>query len=87
VFTVCTVVSDWNLTGPLVIDRPVLDSKGKPIRDAYGIDAYESIELVRAGEPIPVKSEIVRYLNTAMLTRITEAIREDMEPDDPKSST
>ena len=86
VFSICTIVSDWNLRGPLTVDKPRLDGKGKPIRDAYGVDLYEAVELVKEGDKIPVSSDTVKYLSTPLLLLIVQAIGEDMTPD-PKAST
>jgi hypothetical protein len=86
VYSICTVVSDWDLTGPLVIEKPKLDKRGKPIRDDYGVAESETVELVPAGQKIPIKTEFVKYLNTGVLTYLTQAIGEDMKPD-PKSET
>ncbi len=85
VFSICTLVSEWDLKGPLIVERPVLDGKGKPIRDAYGVDRTEEVELVKAGDPIPLRSEFVKYLATPLLLMIAAAIGEDMAPD-PKAS-
>jgi hypothetical protein len=86
VYTVCMAVSEWDLKGPISIEEPVLDRKGKPITDDYGIPETEHRELVGDGKPVPLTSSIVRYLPTPMLIYIMQAIGEDMRPD-PKSTT
>lgn len=81
VYSVCTLVSDWDLTGPIVIDRPKLDRKGREIRDAYGVAESEEVEIVTSGQKVPLKSDVVQYLATPLLTLITRAIGEDIRPD------
>jgi hypothetical protein len=86
VYSICTIVSDWNLTGPLYKDEPRLDRRGKPVRDDYGVDLVDQVKIVEDGEKIPLKSEYVRYLATPLLLMIIREIGRDMAPD-PKSGT
>jgi hypothetical protein len=85
VFIIGTLVSDWNLTGPLVVDEPII-RKGKPLKDEYGIVQYETRKLVEDGEKIPVKADYIKHLPSALLGFIWRGITEDMKPD-PKSET
>lgn len=86
VYAICTLVSEWNITGPLVIDQAVMDGSGQPVEDDYGIPKTEPKELVSAGQTVPINSAHVRYLATPLLLHILKAINEDMAPD-PKSET
>ena len=86
VFSICTLISDWNLTGPLTVDEPVIDRKGRPVKDDYGVIQYETREIVADGQKIPLKSEYVKHLPIALLGAVFTAITDDMKPD-PKSET
>jgi hypothetical protein len=86
VYTICMAVSKWDLKGPIAIDEPRLDKKGKPITDDYGIPETDRRELVADGEIVPLTSAVVRHMPTPMLIYIMQAIGEDMRPD-PKSTT
>lgn len=86
VFTVCSLVIEWNLTGPLVIEQPKRNSKGKIVTDDYGVPTYEEKEIVPAGQPVPITSDVLRYMETEELAKIVQAIADDMSPD-PKSET
>lgn len=86
VFIVCTVLSDWNLTGPLVVDEPLMDRKGRPLKDDFGVVQYETRELVPEGQKVPIKSEYVKHLPSALLGLIWNRVTEDMRPD-PKSES
>lgn len=87
VYTICTAVVSWNLEGPLSIMQPVLDRKGSPIIDDYGVPQREEQVLVPAGTTIPIDSQHVRHLNNGLLFTVMRAIQEDMDPSDPKSSS
>lgn len=84
VYTICTAVSSWDLTGPLYKEEPVLDRKGKPLRDDYGIPQTTRVEVVGDGKPVPLTSEFVRYVPNPLLFFIMREIGTDMTPD-PKS--
>jgi hypothetical protein len=86
VYAICTLVSEWNITGPLVIDDPMKDADGKPIEDDYGLPTTQPKEIVSAGQTVPINSNHVRHLPTPVLLHILRAINEDMAPD-PKSET
>ena len=86
VYAICTLVSEWNITGPLTADDVTTDKDGKPIEDDYGIPETVSREIVAAGQTVPIDSKTVRHLPTPVLLHILRAINEDMAPD-PKSET
>lgn len=85
VYAICTLVSEWNITGPLIVDEPLM-TNGQPVEDDYGIPKTEARELVSAGQTVPINSAHVRHLPTPVLLHILRAINEDMAPD-PKSET
>jgi hypothetical protein len=84
VYTICTAVSSWDLKGPLTAREPVLDSKGKPITDAYKVPRFQERVIVPADQIIPIDSDHVRYVPNVLLFYIMQKINEDMSPD-PKS--
>jgi hypothetical protein len=86
VFTICTLVTGWNLTGPLEVEVPKLNGKGKAIVDDYGVAEFTTKTIVKDGETVPVTSDVLRHFETAQLTEIVRAIFEDSAPD-PKSGT
>jgi hypothetical protein len=86
VFTICTLVTSWNLYGPLEIELPKVNSKGKPVVDDYGVSEFTTKVIVKDGELIPLTSDVLRHFKTEQLAAIVAAIFEDGTPD-PKSES
>lgn len=86
VFTICSLVTSWNLYGPFDVEVPKVNSKGKPIVDDYDVPVYTTKQIVKDGEPVPITSDVLRYFETGQLTTIVEAIFEDASPD-PKAES
>lgn len=80
VFSICTLVTGWDMEGPLKVEVPVLDDSGEPITDTFGIEKFESKLIVRDGEPVPVSSDVVRYFSQDFMSALLSKINEDMDP-------
>lgn len=78
------VVSDWNLTGPLYAEVPVLDDNGETVRNPdTGGELIERRLIVSDGETIPLRVDVVRHIPTSVLTMIWQKLNEDMIPNQP----
>lgn len=75
------IVVDWDLEGPLYGEIPVLDERGKPIYDEEGNEVVERKSIVDAGQIVPLKAGVLKYMPQAMMNHVYQELNNDMSPD------
>lgn len=71
------LILSWNITGPIPGRRAVKDDQGKEVTDDHGRPIREQYEAVKADEVIPLKPEIMRFLNTNFMMGIYQELQRD----------
>jgi hypothetical protein len=82
VFIIGSLVTDWNLTGPVVLETIKTDRLGKQIINKHGIATYETKEIVPAGQKVPIDGDVLSKMRTRTLAKIVQALFEDANSED-----
>jgi hypothetical protein len=77
----CKVVIDWDLYGPFYAEVPIEDEKGKIRRDEDGIEMTERKLLVGEDEKMPLKPQVLRYVESSRLLALWLSIQKHRMPD------
>lgn len=79
------VITSWDAEGPVIGERAV-QRESTVAGETKTVTVWEDVELVKAGETVPLDAEVIAYVNWKFLLSVWQGIYADAMPDPQKGN-